>query len=63
MELGWFDILYEVAKLSSHNVMPLKGHLEVVYNTFVYLGKHENSKMIFEHSRPVIDESGFVESD
>ena len=63
VELGRFDILYEVAKLSSHNVMPRKGHLEAVYNIFAYLGKHENSKMVFDYRRPVIDESNFVESD
>jgi hypothetical protein len=62
VELGRFDIHVEVAKLSSFNCMPRKGHLEAVYNIFGYLRKHENSKIVFDPRRPDYDESRFVEA-
>jgi hypothetical protein len=62
VELGRFDINVEVAKLSSFNCMPRKGHLEAVYSIFGYLRQHENSELVFDARRPNYDESRFVKT-
>jgi hypothetical protein len=63
VELGRFDIHVEIAKLSSFNCMPRKGHLEAVYNIFAYMRKHENSKIVFDSRRPQYDDSRFIAAD
>ena len=63
VELGRFDIHVEVAKLSSFNCNPRKGHMEAVYNIFAYLRKHKNSKIVFDYQRPQYDETCFIEAD
>ena len=63
VKLGQFDIHVEVAKLSSSNCNPRKGHTEGVYNIFAYLSKNTNSKILFDHRRPQYDETRFIEAD
>jgi hypothetical protein len=63
VELGRFDINIEVAKLSSFNCMPRKGHLEAAYSISGNLRQHENSKLVFDARRPAYEKSRFVEAE
>ena len=62
VELGRIDIYYEVATLSSFLVQPRHGHLEV-FHIFAYLKSYDRSKMVFDDSRILLDESCFVKQD
>ena len=48
VELGRLDIYTEVALLSQHLALPRVGHLEATLHIFVYLMKHEKSRIIFD---------------
>ena len=50
VELGQVEICTEVSMMSSHIVMPNKGHLEAVFHMLAYLKKHHNSDMVFDTS-------------
>ena len=63
VELGWVDILLEVAMLSAHNALPREGHLEAIYHIFSYLKTHENSKLVFDPAYPNIDDWHFKGAD
>ena len=63
VELGRIDIYYEVATLSSFLVQPRHGHLEQVFHIFAYLKSHGRSKMVFDDSTILLDESRFVKQD
>ena len=49
--------------LSSHLAMPREGHLKQLYHIFAYLCQHHNTKLVFDPSDPVINESDFKEKD
>ena len=63
VELGRVDILLEVSLLSTMMAQPRRGHLEAVYSIFMYLDKHENSTMAYDHAYPNIDETVFTDPD
>ena len=62
-EIGRIDIITEISILSSFSAAPREGHMDAVYHIFAYLKKKHNSRMIFDPSYPVIDESKFIDSD
>jgi hypothetical protein len=62
-ELGRFDVLFEVSKLSSHNALPRKGHLRAVYNVFYHLHTTKTRKIVFDDSRCDVDVSCFMNTD
>ena len=62
-ELGHIDILHEVCKLSSYNAQPREGHLEAIYQVFVYLKKHENSRIVFDRDHVIVPDTMFNEAD
>ena len=44
----------------SHYVVSLReGHLQQVFHLFAYLKHHKRSKMVFDDTEPVFDESSF----
>ena len=55
VEIGRIDITSEISMLSSHLVLPRKGHLEEVFHVFSYLNKHMNSEIIFDPTTPEVD--------
>ena len=59
-ELGRIDICCKVPMLS-HMVLPLKGHLELVFHLFGYLKNKHNSQIVFDPSYPLIKYSDFCE--
>jgi hypothetical protein len=63
VELGRVDIITEVSVLASHLALPREGHMEAVFHIFAYLKAKHNSRMVFDPSYPVIDESQFKEHD
>jgi hypothetical protein len=63
VELGRADICLEVSLMSSHLAMPREGHLEALFHIFAYLKKYHNAEMVYDPTRPVIDESAFPMAD
>jgi hypothetical protein len=62
-ELGRIDILVAVSMLSRYVVSPREGHLQQLFHIFAYLKHHTRSKMVFDDSEPVYDESNFKTCD
>ena len=63
VELGRVDICLEVSMMSSHLALPRVGHLQHLLQTFAYLKMYHNTKMVFDPSDPVVDESDFERKD
>lgn len=55
MELGHVDICTEVSTMLSCLALPRAGHLEQLYHMFKYLKIHYNTKLVFDHSVPVVE--------
>ena len=51
VELGRAEICVEVSMMSSHLVLPRKGHMEQVLCMFAYLKGHTTSEMVFDPRR------------
>jgi hypothetical protein len=60
VELGRIDIAIETAIMSQYSAAPREGHLEAVYHIFAYLATNPISKIVFDPTSPLIDESSFV---
>jgi hypothetical protein len=58
-ELGRLDILVAVSMLSRYVVSPREGHLQQVFHIFAYMKHHKRSRMVFDDTEPVFDESSF----
>ena len=58
-ELGRVDVLVAVSMLSRYVVSPREGHLQQVFHLFAYLKHHKRSRMVFDDTEPVFDESSF----
>jgi hypothetical protein len=52
IELGQIDIYYEVAMMSQYSATPRTGRIEAVYHIFLYLTKHDKSRIVFDASPP-----------
>ena len=63
VELGRIDICLEVSMMSSHLVMPRKGHLDHVLHIFAYLRKYHNTELVNDPSDPVVEQDIFERSD
>ena len=63
VELDRVDICCAVSKMSSSLALPYSGHLEKSYHIFLYLKKHHNTEMVFDPSKPTIDEELFKKKD
>ena len=63
VELGRIDILLEVSLMSSYLASPREGHLEMVYNIFAYIGKHEESQIVLDDYAPEMNEEAFERTD
>jgi hypothetical protein len=62
-ELGRVDVLVAVSMLSRYVVAPREGHLQQVFHLFAYLKHHKRSKMVFDDTEPVFDETTFTVCD
>jgi hypothetical protein len=58
-ELGRVGVLVAVSMLSRYVVAPREGHLQQVFHLFAYLKHHKQSKMVFDDTEPVFDETTF----
>ena len=63
VELVRVDICNETIMMSSHLVLPRRGHLERLFHMFSYLNKHQNSKMLFNPTDPDVDMADFHSED
>jgi hypothetical protein len=63
VEIGRVDIAVEVSMLSSYLTLPREGHLEAALHIMGYLKQKHNSRLIFDPTYPLIDESDFPEHD
>ena len=63
VELSRIDIQIEVALLSSYLAAPCTGHLEQVLHMFAYLKRFGRSKLVFDSTDPVWEESRFQNVD
>ena len=61
--MGRADICVEVSMMSSHLVLPRKGHMEQVLRMFAYLKEHTNSEMVFDPSEVEFDRADFPRQD
>ena len=59
VELGRIDICLEVSMMSSHLVMPRKGHLDQVLHIFAYLRKYHNTEPVYDPSDLVVEQDVF----
>jgi hypothetical protein len=58
-ELGCIDVLVAVSMLSRYVVSSQDGHLQQVFHICVYLKHYKRSKMVFDDTEPVFNESSF----
>ena len=63
VELGRIDICLEVFMMSSHLALPREGHLEQVFQIFVYLKKYHNTELVYDPSDPVVNKHEFKQRD
>jgi len=63
IELGRVDIIVEVGLLARFQACPREGHLEQLFHIFAYLKKYDRSRLVFDWTEPVLDESKFMECD
>jgi hypothetical protein len=63
VELGRIDIITEVSMLSTYLCLPREGHLEAVFHVFVYLGLHQNARVVFDPTYPDVDMGTFIKTD
>ena len=63
VELGRIDICLEVSMMSSHLVMPRKGHLDQVLHIFAYLRKYHNTELVYDPSDRVVEQDVFKQRD
>ena len=55
VELGHVDICLEVSRMYLHLALPTRGHLDEVFQIFVYLKKYHSTKLGYDPSNPVVD--------
>ena len=63
VELGRADITMETSALASMMALPRRGHLEAVFHMFAFLKNKHNDVMVFDPSKPDLDESQFPRED
>ena len=63
VELGRVDIYLEVSVLSQYLASPREGHLETAYHIFAYLNAYPETKIVFDPTDPLVDESRFQQVD
>jgi hypothetical protein len=61
VEIGRVDIITEVSKLVLHMALPCDRHLDCVYHIFGFLKKKHGSRMVFDPTYLMIDQSHFME--
>ena len=52
IELGRIDIMVEAGLLSRFQAAPREGHLEQMFHIMAYLKNHNNSRLVFDYTRP-----------
>ena len=63
VELGRVDILLETSLMSTHLVLPRRGHCEQLHRIFGYLKTNQKRKLFFDPQHPNFDERAFKEHD
>jgi hypothetical protein len=62
-KIGCIDIATEVSLLSLHLAYPREGHLDAALHVMGYLWLKYNSRLIFDPTYPLIDDSTFQHHD
>ena len=57
------DIEIEVSLMAYHIEPPRLGHIETALHVFAYLGNNYNSRILFDPTYPIIDESPLKDCD
>ena len=63
VELGRVDIFLEASMMASCVALPHEGHLEMLYRMFAHLKKYHNTEMVFDPSKPSINNDDFERKD
>ena len=50
VELGRIDITCETSMMAAYSAAPREGHLDAVFHMFAYLGSHDRSRLVFDHT-------------
>ena len=59
VQLGRVDITVEASLMASYIALPREGHLEQLYHIFANLKAKHNTEMVFDLSKPLVDETLF----
>jgi hypothetical protein len=63
VELGRIDIHMAVALLAQYLAQPRQGHLQQAFHIFAYLKAHARSRVVFDPTMPMLNESSFEVAD
>ena len=63
VEIGRVDILLETSLMSTYLALPREGHLEQTLHIVGYLKQHKKMRLMFDCSRPLVDERWFKDYD
>ena len=63
IELGRIDMITKLSLLSTHVVLPRKGHLDAAVYIMAHVGQRYNSRLVYDPSYPEIDHNIFKKCD
>ena len=60
VELGMVDINTDVSMMASFLALPIEGHLEAVFNFYIFLCAKHNTRLALDPSYPDMDDNRFL---
>ena len=60
VDLGWVDILLDIALMYTYLALPRRGYLEQIFHVFGYIKAKQRRKLCFDHQHLRIDEHLFA---
>ena len=60
IKLGRIGIITKVSFLSSHNGLPIEGHIEGAIHVMVHIGQRYIYRLVYDPSYPEVDHSALI---